>query len=365
MKNGLKTKVMPCLASATMIVGGVMNAMPVMAVMVEKNTCKFDKYLVMDNEANVPNATFTFAVSAGVAADGVMAGVDANKVVVTGTSGNQVVFSTDDATKTDANSLIKDFDATTEKYVQKSVSLDFSACVFAEPGVYRYVVTESGTNQAVTNDASATRIVDVYVNNDGNGGTKIAGYVLYTDAESMDETKSQGFTNDYDTSNVTIRNEVTGNQASMSKYFAFTVEITDAVAGTIYDVDLSNASADADGNNNPTQLTVGEDGTVSQVFYLKHGEEIVVNGIAKNSKYSVTENADGYKATAAGVDGYTGAVSGTIESADVKTSYLNEKTGTIPTGVIMNVAPFASVTLLGGVGAGIVLAMRKKDTDAE
>lgn len=363
MKDSLKTKMMPCVASVMMLASsGIMNATPIMAA---TNTCTFDKYLVMDKEANVPNAEFSFTVSAGSADTGVFAGVDADKVTVTGTSGNKIVFNTSDTTETTENSLIKDFDSATEKYVQKSATLDFSACNFTEPGVYRYVITETGSNQAVTNDTNTTRIVDVYVNNNSDGGVEIVGYVLHADANSMDENKSQGFTNDYDTSNVTVRNEVTGNQSSHDKYFEFTVNITDAVAGTVYDVDLSNADVSSDSNTNPSQLTVGSDGTVTQTFYLKHGQEITINGIAKSSKYSVTENADDYDATAAGVSGYVDAVSGTIESTDIKTSYLNEKSGTIPTGVIMNVAPFAVATLLGGTSIVAVLSMRKKNTDSE
>lgn len=61
---------------------------------------------------------------------------------------------------------------------------------------------------------------------------------------------------------------------------------------------------------------------------------------------------------------YTDATTGKVESTDLKTSYLNTKDGVIPTGVVMAVAPFAVITILGG--AGIVrLSMRKKKDDEE
>lgn len=41
--------------------------------------------------------------------------------------------------------------------------------------------------------------------------------------------KGQRFKNSYDTSDLTIRKEVTGNQESKDKYFEFTVKITSAV----------------------------------------------------------------------------------------------------------------------------------------
>ena len=55
-------------------------------------TTTFEKYLLMDTQANVPNATFTYAVTAGNAkaynVDGkkfqVLAGVDADKIIMAG-----------------------------------------------------------------------------------------------------------------------------------------------------------------------------------------------------------------------------------------------------------------------------------------
>lgn len=367
-------------------------------------TTTFDKYLVMDKQAEVPNASFTYAVTAGKAKAydvkgkkfEVLAGVNADKVTMAGVgtkTAGTITYKQGDKTLNDENALVKDYDKETEKYAKKTATLDFSACKFTEPGIYRYIVTESGTNQGVTNDADATRVVDVYVNDASDGeGYKltIAGYVLHSNADDAPDvslgenngsagsyagTKSQGFTNSYDTSDITIRKEVSGNQASRNKYFEFTVNITGAVPGTVYDVDLSKADAttqsnaatikDNEGKTNPATLKVGEDGTVTQKFYLAHGQEIKIQGIAKDSTYNVTENAEDYKSTAAGVTDYTDATNGTVVSTDLKTSYLNTRDGVIPTGVIMAVAPFAAVTLLGGVGAVTMVMKKRKSSEEE
>lgn len=349
-------------------------------------TTSFDSYLVMDKDANVPKATLTYAVTAGTAktytVDGdtvpVLAGVDADAVTVHGTGDNTIAYQPGDTVFEDENALIKGYDASTKKYVKKTATLDFSACHFTQPGIYRYVLTESGTNQAVTNDAETARIVDVYVEDDSvkdDLKLKIAGYVLHSSTEDVPDatlggaTKSQGFSGDYDSSDITFKKEVTGNQASHNKYFKFTVAITGAVPGTVYDVDLTKAdtqvqdnAATADDNKNKTnvtRITVGEDGTATQDFYLQHGQEIRIEGISKDTSYAITENAEEYKSTAAGVSGYTGNTDGTIASTDVKTSYLNTKNGVIPTGVVMNVTPFAVATLLAGIGA-VTIVMRKK-----
>lgn len=369
------------------------------------NTTTFDKYLVMDAQAEVPNAKFRYAVTAGTAkaydVDGkkfeVLAGVNADMVTMagvgTGAAANEIVYKQGDATAQDDNAYVKGYDKATEKYALKTATLDFSQCAFTEPGVYRYVITESGTNQGITNDADLTRIVDVYVNDASTVDEKkltIAGYVLHSNEDDSPdvamgedagssgtyvEKKSQGFTNSYDTSDLTIRKEVSGNQASHDKYFEFTVNIADAVAGTVYQVDISGADATSGSNaatiaenagkTNPTSLTVGEDGTVTQNFYLQHGQQIKIQGIAKDSTYAVTENKEDYKSTAAGVTGYSDAVNGTIVSTDLKTSYLNTRDGVIPTGVIMTVAPFAAVTILGGVGVVTLVMKKKKHEDEE
>lgn len=367
-----------------------------------EKTTTFDKYLVMDADANVPNATFAYGVTAGKAKaynlEGktfqILAGVDADKVTMAGVgadnaAANTIVYKQGDATAQDDNAYVKNYDKSVKKYAKKTATLDFSACKFTEPGVYRYVLTESGTNQGITNDADLTRIIDVYVQDASDTTGKkltIAGYVLHSNVDdepnvsigtdngttgSYVDTKSQGFTNDYDTSDLTIRKEVSGNQASHDKYFEVTVNITNAVAGTVYDVDISGADsnsgsnvatiADNTGKTNPTSLTVGADGTVTQKYYLQHDQEIRIEGISKDTKYNVTENKEDYKSTAAGVDGYKDAVSGTVVSTDLKTSYLNTRDGVIPTGVVVAVAPFAVVTILAGAGIVTIVMKKKKE----
>ncbi|MDD6106158.1 MAG: QVPTGV class sortase B protein-sorting domain-containing protein [Ruminococcus sp.] len=364
-------------------------------------TTTIDKYLVMDQQANVPNVSFTYKVTAGKAkaydADKknvqILAGVDADKVTMAGVgtdAANTIKYAPGDATVQDVNALVKNYDKATEKYAKKTATLDFSKCNFTEPGIYRYIITESGTNQAVTNDEDATRVVDVYVNDDSSADGKkltIAGYVLHSnesDIKAGDDLgstnanpdgKSQGFTNEYDTSDLTFKKEVSGNQASHDKYFKFKVTIKNAVPGTVYNVNLLNADKTSKSNaatitenagkTNPDKFTVGKDGTVTQEFYLQHGQEITIQGIAKDSTYSVTENKEDYKSTAAVVADYTAPANGTIESADLKTSYLNTRAGVIPTGVIMTVAPFAAVTLLGAAGMVKIRMSKKREDDEE
>lgn len=382
-------------------------------------TTSFDKYLVMDKQANVPNATFTYAVTAGTAKAydvagkkfQVLAGVDANKITMDGVGGttespalaNTIVFrqgdgsDTHDATK---DAYVKDLVAG-KKYAMQTATLDLSNVKFTEPGVYRYIITESGTNQAITNDADLTRVLDVYVDDASTETEKkltIAGYVLHSNTDDAPDvaagesfgstgayvaTKSQGFTNSYDTSDLTLRKQVKGNQASRDKYFEFTLNIASAQPNTKYDVVIDGADATSGtnaatisanaGQPNVTSITTDNTGKATQKFYLQHGQQVTVQGIAKDTTYAVTENTEDYKSTANTVaapvveikaDTDSAEVNGKIASKDLTTGYLNTREGTIPTGVIMTVAPFAAVTLLGAAGM-VTIKMRKKEDDEE
>lgn len=377
-------------------------------------TTTFDKFLVMDSQANVPNATFSYAVTAGKAkaysvADKkfqVLAGVDADKITMagvgTGAAAGQIVFTQGDKSDTHdtaKDAYVKDL-AAGKKYALKTATLDFSKVQFTEPGVYRYIITESGTNQGVTNDADLTRVLDVYVNDasanvDGAFTKKltIAGYVLHSNENDEPDvaagadfgstgayvaTKSQGFTNSYDTSDLTLRKQVTGNQASRDKYFEFTLNIAAAQPNTKYDVVIDEADATSKtnaatiaenaGKANVTSITTDKTGAATQKFYLQHGQQVTVQGLAKDTTYALTENTEDYKSTAntaetsvieIKADTDSAEVNGTIASKDLTTGYLNTRNGVIPTGIVMAVAPFAAVTLLGGAGAATIV-MKKK-----
>ena len=359
----------------------------------------FDTYLVMDATANVPNATFTYAITAGTAKNydvngkkfEVLSGVGTPEITGdedAATTGVQKVFTPADTTYTTVQSgdHVKGFIPNTQKYAKKQATIDFSSCTFTEPGIYRYVITESGTNQGITNDNNANRYLDVYVT-DNNGTLRVESYVLHSDAEEIGAgneqgsdgtepaTKSQGYTNTYATGNLTFREEVSGNQGSRDKYFAYTVTISGAKAGTVYRVNLDNADQTSGDNaatiaanknkTNPTKLEVPAGATqVSGTFYLQHNQEITIQGLADNTNYDVTVNPEDYKVKAAGAAGYTDQTNGTINTTaragkNVKTSYVLGRNGVIPTGVVLKIFPFAAMMLAGVLGVLRVATKRR------
>ena len=397
------------------------------------NSTILNKYLVLDADANVPNASFTFSVAPGTAvpadpANGklaVLAGIGSPAL-----SGSTMTFSTADTPKAEASKgtdtpVFRTEDTTDEQYVKKQLSLDFSSVAFTEPGVYRYIITESGTNQGITNgysDGEVTRTLDVYVEDAGTTNTednkpqlKIAGYVMYdgtvtaapnadkaadkevTDnpngAEVTGAVKNDSITNLYDSFDLTFSKTVTGNQGSKDKYFAFTVTIENVVSGAVYDVSYDNADAAISANPNaattcitddvtqPAQITVPDDATsVAQVFYLQNGQSIEISGLAKGTKYTVAEAPEDYTPSAVitgdtktGDESGEGTAIALADNAmtddyiqdDTVIDFTNNRQGVIPTGILSTLAGSLCLTAVGiaGIAGGVYYVRKKKSED--
>lgn len=368
-----------------------------------------EKYLVVKSTATVPNVTFNFTITGKTAidasADGVQvfAGDDASRVEGTPTIGT-AVFTKDDVKHDTAQDLestgIKVVPGTKDpvtltpgqSYAKHDVSVDFTNVKFKEPGIYRYEITEKAdTTGTVTNDVDTKRIMDVYVI-DTDGTLSVQGYVLHKNDDVVKKAgtsatgKAEGYVNKMDAKDVKVEKTVTGNQASHDEYFKITLKIENALKNTTYAVDLSKADATTTINGantmahtNKDTITTDNDGKANVEYWLQHGQSIIVRSMNIGATYEMNEdkaamNKEGYVATITSTDkaGDTIAngdykVSGKIEKTDddqIDISFSNERSGVIPTGVIMTVAPFAAVTLLGAAGM-VTIKMRKKEDDAE
>ena len=329
---------------------------------------KFNKNLTMDVNACIPAATFSFAIeptSQGIAGTATTAEVKPGPARATIAN---VVYTTNDQTANVTTNT-----GGTTKTATKQAAVDMSACTFTEPGVYRYIITESGTNNGVTNDTTPKRTLDVYVQ-DVDGDLVIDSYVLYTGektdapakaASDVTNTKSTGYTNTYNTYDLTFGKEVKGNFGSKDKYFEYTVEIT-VPEGTVLYVDVTSADANPHTSDattvttqaNPTQLRATTS-KITQKFYLHDGQYITIKDIPANAPYTVSENNEDYTKTNGIVaednaDGvaHTGAQTGTM-TADVKTGFTNTRDTVTPSGVFTP-GLTAGVIIMAGAAAGIV-----------
>ena len=336
----------------------------------------FDKYLVMDKNANVPNAVFTFTIAPGAAVDAadtapqVLAG-PAGGATISGTAAFTPADTTYDTLQTgDVLNLAAGLGAD-QKYAAKTVNITADGTKFTAPGIYRYVITEEATSiSGITNDTDTTRVLDLYVTSDANGALTVSSAVLHKDASVLAAgsytSKDSGFTNTYATSDLTISKTVTGNQGFRNKYFTFNVSISGAAAGTVYTVNLDAADETAGSNTNASTLTADSNGAVTGTFYLKHGQSIVIQGLTSGTTYTVTESIDsseGYTTSyvIGSADSVTGTATGAQEmgTADQTVAFTNHREGTVPTGILVDVAPYLLIFLLAGAGF-VVLFGRKR-----
>ena len=186
-----------------------------------------------------------------------------------------------------------------------------------------------------------------------------------------------------------VKNEVTGNQGARDQYFKYEIELTgmglyagqtitpigdNTVKGTTPKYGEGYDSA----VDNLTGVRIGDDGTATFTVWLKEGEEIEIPNIPQsaNVKYTITESKhDGYDVSTSHTDptDSTKTIAGssdTVQNVNLNPSgsgvvFKNDKQTAVPTGVIMAVAPAFAIIAIGGIGAGIVFAGKRRDEDEE
>ena|GEM_PF-2599428 len=221
----------------------------------------------------------------------------------------------------------------------KTVTLDFSGVTFTEPGIYRWTITKTMTDNT-TGDATSgrpsnnKRLTYVFVTvvddpqDDGSLKLKDVGYI-YTTTSGIPANRNFVLDGDYAKPavgmnkidsiedmyparyrNLTFGKKVTGNHGSKDKYFKFTLKISGLEAGMTYpvsgqdrnivDTDASAyAAAEMMLANNRDNVMADENGDVKQTFYLQHGDYITVSGLPVGANYTVSEELEpGYKQTA-------------------------------------------------------------------
>ena len=376
-------------------------------------TTKLEKALIVKNDAEIPDATFTFTASAGAAIEAtattvkVWAGLNPELVKINSTAGSGTVSFTAGETKTAGAANDTYANSAAKSYAKKDINLDFTGINYAEPGVYRYIITETTPTSPIHAVDATTTTVDVYVQ-DVNGALEILGYVAYegtvtaapkvsTDTTTITTldgktpngaeaaAKDDKFRNEVNAQNIEFGKEVTGNQGSKDQYFKFTVTLGNLGANTVLTVlsdaevatphantatsysvsDMTTANTrDDDTTTSGQQLVADSSGAISWDVYLHDGQYVKIQGLPEGATYSVTEeNAAGYTKSEGTDKVVTGTkvhdddVSGTIDDEDIYTGYTNDRQGVLPTGLLI---PIGAGILLLIVGAFGLIASRKR-----
>ena len=327
------------------------------------------KNLVVESDANIPDITFGYTITRGTPVAATANTIEILASEVTASIGNAAFTNADTANT--INGLPTDAQGSTtagKKYAQKSVTVTFPANSFTKPGVYRYVIAETdGGKPGVTYDTTS-RYLDVFVVADPSTNVlSVDSYVLRNSATTIGtdgaytsdpDVKSSGYTNTITQYNFEFSKTITGNQGDKNKLFTFTLNITNAIPGT-YPVETTGVSSTF------SSITIGSDGTYTGNIDLTDGSTVKILNLNKDAVCTVSEDAEDYTPTHVVDNGQSvsGNNSGniTLADSDHSVAFTNTRSGIIPTGVLLTIAPFAIGALLFGALIIFFVAKRRRN----
>lgn len=243
--------------------------------------------------------------------------------------------------------------------------LTVNADVFEATGVYHYEVSQKvGNYEGLTYD-TATYDVYLYVMNNATYTGFYVGYaVCMKQVEGVATKADLVFNNNYDTDNsklhdLTLYKVISGDAANMKDKFQFTVKI-DGDAGEKYYVERGTYDNNTFTSNGTTMTLVsGESATIQ----LGNKDALKVYSLDGTESYTIEEigdNSNGYTLKINEKADDDGIINGTV-TGETTVKYENNKNASTPTGVILNVAPYALMVVIAV--AGVAVFMRKRVED--
>jgi hypothetical protein len=327
--------------------------------------------LVITKELDMPAgvvttnaATFTFTLS----------GVDADHDEKITSGGTTFDVKNGTGTGSSVTPEAVTFAAQSRDGANKDVVFSLEGFHFDDPGVYKYKITETKGTGA-DDFTNTTGDLDVYLfvedtNGDTDGGCQIYAAVVAKDVTNADKAtasaKTDTVVNSYmmdATGSLTVTKEIDGTMASPSDEFTFT--ISDLTPYRTYVVE-SNYTA------NSETVTADEDGKAT--FTLTAGKTWTIKGLTAD-QYDVVENdnSKGYTLTSVTADeGDTiaekkegqkllGATVTVSENDEAGITVLNTRNAVSPTGIVMNVAPYALLVVVAAAGCFVFMRKRRED----
>lgn len=324
------------------------------------------KQITKDANTYAPNTSFTFQVKpyTGDTEDGA--------VVQAGPDGG-VYFSMNEDEKVYTGTISSapnenDIGQTTLTLAQKlGLQIDENVLLAKDPGVYRYEVSEVTPEDGYDGITYTTEVkyFDVYVTTDSTGRKVIS---AYTFVNANGDTKDDGiFVNDYNDkttgANKTLKVEkvLAGDQASPNQEFKIDITINGA-QGELYKIVKTNTSG-AEETMTVKYLTSGQ----LQTIELQGGEYVTIYGLSPEDTYTVEEKdytnlnyTAGYEVDENKVDDVTAR---TISDDNDVVTITNTRDASTPTGIMMDIAPYAVLVVIAAAGCFIFLRKRHAKED--
>lgn len=362
--------------ATTFLATAMLASLTAVPAMAEDVTVTFTKTIDMTNApgATVPDVTYSYTVAAGQSVD---AGVNTPEIK----AGEATDFTMSPVDFTAADPIPGD------KKVSKTSTLTFADDAYTDPGIYRYEVTEAhDVNLAdVAFDTDNTYTVDVYVAYvDGvlevtnavwmrEASTPVIqeGKAVYGNGATTGEgsVKIGGDEDAYTTYSLTVIKEVSGDMADKDRDYEFTI-------------DLSKLQKDAKVSVDGAMVDIGatETGTLSISATLNPGEtmtngnQVVITGIPSEVAYTIAEELaaserytvtakinDGQASELTNADGKYGTGSTVIGKDNDTVTFTNIRSAVSPTGIAMDIAPYALLVVIAAAGCFVFLRKRNED----
>lgn len=306
----------------------------------------------------------------------------------------------DSAILTDSSDTKAELDGTE---TSDEVEFVFNPNTFGAPGIYYYKLSSSAPDVEGLTLVEGDYIVKVYVRNKMQDEIAVEGqYEIYSvtmykegtytnpgDADNdkvgdIDGTGESDYAATYDADVLTLTKELTGNMANMNDHFGFTITITDPdmvlADGTATNTYASQVKYSV--NNVEVQEPVVFTNGVATINVAANpgigdGQSIVVSGIPETAEVEITEAAQGYNpeshdtftndynaswnGAAVSEESDKAATVASIANGNNTVIVTNNKTTVNPTGIVMDIAPYALLVVVAAAGCFVFLRKRRED----
>lgn len=272
-----------------------------------------------------------------------------------------------------------------------TVTVEFNTGAFTAPGVYKYQVSDSVVIPEESTDTAEAFTCDsaymyVFVEEAGEVEGKMTYKVINVVLTRDDTTtgKIGKLTNKYGTGDTTdkvytvdLTKKVEGNQGATDKKFEMTITIDPSNAGDNFRVVYGSFGEGNTWVDGTTSTVIGADENYTTKVNLADGEWVRIYGLSKSDEYTIEEtdySGEGYNAYANKSydegDTYDKTGDSDITKAstikdttneNTKVAFHNVRSTTTPTGIVMNVAPYALLVVVAVAGCFVFLRKRNED----
>ena len=379
---------------ATLALSGMMVMS--MAVPAFAQDIPFQKRVHTDGKTLAPNTTFEFKVTPAAQAGTYKFVKDGKNVTETTKPGPANGVTITGATFAPEAKVFGDKPDADHGIFKSNATIHVDEDKFKDLGYYEYDMEETNDHyEGVYYTESKFKIYVLKYVDENNATQFITKVVRVKKANGQaDNTKVEGVDNNYGwetppttppgetppenpydtTHEVTVRKKILGKVANHSDKFKFYVTVIPAdergqKGAELYNVEpvagvKLNGIEAFKANVESGEIVVGENDGFT-ITGLTKGDKVVVREDATNNTYTMTAGA------VAGKESYIGANQPVVEGFkasfnavkdDAEVDIKNTKDVTTPTGIVMNVAPYAMMLAVAG-GLGVVFMNRKKEEE--